>query len=213
MVLGRQDAITVSHLLERRSNRYSPWREKRIVTRNRGREARAAPVRRRIDAITRVAEATHRTAVTDVVPLVLTVAVPLTNGGGCWRSCLHCRESRRHHHRSDRRSRSRSYSGSRHRYHSSRSPRRSYGSSYKPTGSSGGYGGSNYAPFVSRARLRGRVDTRRYESSYDGHSGGGSYPSGSFAGEHLKDIQWDLNSLTKFEKNFYHVISSSSTDG
>ena len=33
------------------------------------------------------------------------------------------------------------------------------------------------------------------------------------AGEHLKDIQWDLNSLTKFEKNFYHVISSSSTDG
>ena len=57
------------------------------------------------------------------------------------------------------------------------------------------------------------MDTRRYESSYYGHSGGGSYPSGSFAGEHLKDIQWDLNSLTKFEKNFYHVISSSSTDG
>lgn len=53
------------------------------------------------------------------------------------------------------------------------------------------------------------MDTRRYESSYYGHSGGSAYPSNSFAGEHLKDIQWDLNSLTKFEKNFYHVSLSS----
>ena len=213
MVLGSQGRITVARLLERRSNRYSPWREKRIVTRNRGREARVAPVRRRIDAITRVAEAIHRIAVTDAVPLVPTVAVPLTTGGACGRGNSRFRGSRHHHHRSDRRSRSRSYSGSRHRYHSSRSPRRSYGNSYRSTGSSGGYGGSNYAPSESCVGLRGRVDTRRYESSCYGRSGGSAYPSDSFAGEHLKDIQWDLNSLTKFEKNFYHVLLFSRVDG
>ena len=204
--MGGQGEITVARLLERRSNRYSPWREKRIVTRKRGREARVAPVRRRIDAITRVAEATHRTAVTDAVPLVPTVAVPLTTEGACGSSRSGSRGSRHHHHRSDRRSRSRSYSGSRHGYHS---PRQSYGSSYRSTGSSGGYGGSSYAPWERHVRFRSRVDTRRYESSYYGHSGGSSYPSNSFAGEHLKDIQWDLNSLTKFEKNFYHVSLSS----
>ena len=47
-----------------------------------------------------------------------------------------------------------------------------------------------------------RVDTRRYESAYHG---GRSYDDNSFAGAHLKDIQWDMNQLIKFEKNFYHV--------
>ena len=211
--MGRQSRITVARLLERRSNRYSPWREKRIVTRKCGREAQAAPVRRRIDATTRVAEAIRRTAVTDAVPLVPTVAVPLTTEGACRAILSASRGSRRHYHRSDRRSRSRSYSGSRHRTHSSRSPRPSYGSSYRSTGSSGGYGGSSYAPSGRHVFVRSRVDTRRYESSYYGRSGGSSYPSDSFAGEHLKDIQWDLNSLTKFEKNFYHVLLRPLPDG
>lgn len=211
--MGGQGEITVARLLERRSNCYSLWREKRIVTRKCGREARVAPVRRRIDAITRVAEAIHRTAVTDAVPLVPTVAVPLTTEGVCGSSHSESRGSRHHHYRSDRRSRSRSYSGSRHRYHSSRSPLQSYGNSYRSMGSSGGYGGSSYAPSGKHVRFRSRVDTRRYESSYYGHSGGSSYPSNSFAGEHLKDIQWDLNSLTKFEKNFYHVSLSLLSEG
>lgn len=51
------------------------------------------------------------------------------------------------------------------------------------------------------------MDTRRYDSAYSGGSGYRGYSDNSFAGEHLKDIQWDMNSLIKFEKNFYHVTA------
>lgn len=74
---------------------------------------------------------------------------------------------------------------------------------------------------ISRTRMYFRVvvifsvDTHRYDRAAAGESysdynnrfssGRGYNDSDSFAGAHLKDIQWDMNSLIKFEKNFYHV--------
>lgn len=112
--------------------------------------------------------------------------------------------SRRHYHRhrSYDRSRSRSYRRSR-----SGSSRRS-GSRYNSSAkfSSGGY--SSYSrshpddQFSYYSLLSYRVDTRRYDRAYNGFS---PFSDSSFAGAHLKDIQWDMNQLIKFEKNFYHV--------
>lgn len=114
-----------------------------------------------------------------------------------------CSGSMRYHHRhhSSGRSRSRSYSSPRS-YTSGHGD--SYYSSYRQ--SSGGYSSSypsySDAPFRFGVFLKCRADTRRYESAY---YGGYSYDNNSFAGAHLKDIQWDMNQLIKFEKNFYHV--------
>ena len=59
------------------------------------------------------------------------------------------------------------------------------------------------------------VDTHRYDRvaagqyNSDSNTGFGSYnKTDYFAGANLKDIQWDMNSLIKFEKNFYHVYNS-----
>lgn len=117
---------------------------------------------------------------------------------------------RRHHrHHSSHRSRSRSYrhrsrESSRDRY----SRRSEYGSS-RHTNSESSYSHSRFDTYPSGFDFDAevficRVDTSRYNSALSGNYGS-SYNDNSFAGAHLKDIQWDMNSLIKFEKNFYHV--------
>ncbi len=117
-----------------------------------------------------------------------------------------------------RRDRSRSGSYDRRSYHSDR---RDYPSSsflflVYPLGGYDAYSSSHYGSRSYRdassfflVGSHRRPDTRRYNSAYSGGSGYRGANDGAFAGEHLKDIQWDNLTLTKFEKNFYHVASRS----
>ena len=128
--------------------------------------------------------------------------------------CIYCFSYDRGHGYHSHRDRSRSGSYGRHSYYNDRRdvPSSSFVSFLYLLGGYDAYSSSHYGSRSYRDSslffLLGsnrRPDTRRYNSAY---SGAGAYRSsndGAFAGENLKDIQWDNLTLTKFEKNFYHV--------
>ena len=140
--------------------------------------------------------------------------------------------SRSYHHSYRRDSRDRSSR----RYSESSSPRRSsrsdssrdrssrsYSESSSPRRSSRYDSSRDYDDYQSKAYVfllvvLCSVDTHRYNRAASGQynsnfsSGFGGYNNyDSFAGANLKDIQWDVSGLIKFEKNFYHVYNSFQT--